>query len=153
LNRTTPLFDGSLAESLQELSQWRHTRYGITPPKPFLQKLQRCYHIVLRNKLSFFLLIVLYFIAETVGNAGLLMVQWTIEKDAPRNGYAVLIQLTANWPIRVWRSILNSCVLHVILQALKRRRKVLALMDVFGLRAVMAWKIFVAMMMSYCRHQ
>jgi hypothetical protein len=102
----------------------------------------------MRNKLSFLLLILLYFTAETIGNAGLLMVQWTIEKDAPRNGYAVLVQLTANWPIRVWRSILNSCVLHVLLQGLKRRRNELALSDLLGIRNIMSWKLFVAMFVS-----
>jgi hypothetical protein len=76
------------------------------------------------------------------------MVQWTIEKDAPRNGYAILVQLAANWPIRLWRSILNGCVLHVVLQGLKRRRNEIVVMDLMGIRNVMTWKIFVSLFIS-----
>jgi hypothetical protein len=148
MNRDTPLFDGSLSESLHQMDEWRHKRYGVSSPKPFLQKLQRCYHIVSINKMNFFLLLLLYFLAETIGNAGLLVLQWTLDKDSPRTSYLILVQLTANWPVRLWRSILNACVLNVVLQAMKRRSKELLLSDLLGIRTIISWKIFLSMFVT-----
>jgi hypothetical protein len=142
------LFDGSLAESRQQLAQWRHGRFGINSSRPLLQKFKRSQQIVMRNKLPFVLLLVLYFVAETIGNAGLLVLQWMMDKDSPRTGYLILVQLTANWPVRLWRGILNTCVLHVVMQALKRPEGELWLSDIFGIRQVMTWKLFASMFIS-----
>jgi hypothetical protein len=81
VNLDSPLFDGSLAECRQQLVQWRHARFGIIPPRPFFQKLHRCREIVSGNKLSFAALLCFYFIAQTIGSAGLLVLQWTINRD------------------------------------------------------------------------
>jgi hypothetical protein len=148
VNLDAPLFEGSLAESLHQLSQWRHSRFGVSSPRPFFQKLQHCYNIVAANKYGFMMLIMIYFVAETMGNAGLLLVQWAIDTDSPRDGRLLLVQLTASWPVRVWVSLLNSLVLYVVLQALKRRGNELSLSDIFGMRTVMSWKIFVSMFIS-----
>jgi hypothetical protein len=148
LNRDAPLFDGSLAESLQQLAQWRHSRFGVSSPKPLSQKLQRCLLIVKNNKLNFFLLLAFYFLAETMGNACLLVLHWTIDKDSPKSGYLVLVQLTANWPVRIWRSVLNICLLHVVLQSLKRRGNELDLSDIIGIRSVLTLRIFVSVFVS-----
>jgi hypothetical protein len=96
VNIDTPLFDGSLAECRQQLMQWRHTRFGIVPSRPFFHKLHRSYEIVCRNKLNFTILLFLYLAAQTLGNASLLMLQWTIDKDHPSAGNLILVQLTAN---------------------------------------------------------
>jgi hypothetical protein len=143
-----PLFEGSLAESLHQLSQWRHSRFGVSSPRPFSQKLQHCYNIVAANKYGFMMLILIYLVAETMGNAGLLLLRWAIDKDAPRDGHLLLVQLTASWPVRVWVSLLNSLVLYAVLQALKRRGNELSLSDIFGMRTVMSWRIFVSMLIS-----
>jgi hypothetical protein len=148
VNLDAPLFEGSLAESLHQLSQWRHSRFGLSSPKPFSHKLQHCCNIVAANKYSFITLILIYFVAQTMGNAGFLLLQWTIDKDAPRDGHLLLVQLTASWPVRVWASLLNSLVLYAVLQALKRRGNELSLSDILGMRTVMSWKICVSMFIN-----
>ena len=104
--------------------------------------------MAMMNKGSFTLLLLLYFVAETVGNAGLLVFQWTLNKDAPRSSYLILVQLTANWPIRIWRSILNTCVLNVVLNAMKRRGNEILLSDIMGIRSIMTWRIFLSMFIT-----
>jgi hypothetical protein len=100
------------------------------------------------NKLNFFLLLAFYFIAETMGNAGLLVFHWTIDRDSPKSGYLSLVQLTANWPVRIWRSVLNICLLHVVLQSLKRRGNELDLSDIIGVRSVLTLRIFFSVFVS-----
>jgi hypothetical protein len=148
MNLEIPLFDGSFAESRHQLTQWRQGRFGIIPSRPLFQKLKRSYQVVMRNKLNFLFLLLSYFIAETIGNAGLLVFQWTLDKDSPRTGYLILVQLTANWPVRLWRAILNTCVLHVVLQALKRRESELVLSDIVAISQIMTWKLFASMCIS-----
>lgn len=148
MNRNTPLFDGSLSESLQQMTEWTHKRYGLSAIKPFSQKFRRAYQIANKNKMNFFILLLAYFFAETIGNAGLLVFQWTLDKDSPRSSYLVLVQLTANWPIRIWRSILNTCVLHVVLSCMKRRGNEIILSDVMGIRSIMTWRIFFSMFLT-----
>jgi hypothetical protein len=148
VNLDAPLFEGSLAESLHQLSEWRNSRFGVSSPKPFSQKLHHCCNIVAANKFGFITLIVIYFVAETMGNATLLLLQWAIDKDAPRDGHLLLVQLTASWPVRVWVSLLNGLVLYAVLQALKRRGNELSLSDIVGMRTVISWKICVAMFIS-----
>lgn len=148
MNRNTPLFDGSLSESIQQMQEWRHKRYGLSTPKPFLQKLHRAYLITSKNKMNFFILLLVYFVAETVGNAGLLVFQWTLDKDSPKSSYLILVQLTANWPIRIWRSILNTIVLHVVISCVKRRGSELELSDIMGIRSIMTWRIFLSMFLT-----
>lgn len=128
--------------------EWRQKRYGLSNAKPFSYKLRRAYEIVAKNKLSFVALLLAYFTAQTIGNAGLLVLQWTIDKDSPRTSYLILVQLTANWPVRLWRALLNCCVLHVVLQALKRRGNELILSDVLGVRAIMSWKLLIAIFLT-----
>lgn len=148
MERQTPLFDGSLSESLQRMTEWRHKRYGLSQPKPFSQKLQRAYQFVMKNKMNFVVLLVAYFIAETIGNAGLLVLQWTLDKDTPKTSYLILVQLTANWPVRLWRSFLNTCILHVLLQAMKRRGNEILLGDLMGIKSVMSFRLFLSMFIS-----
>ena len=130
------------------MTEWRHKRYGLSTPKPFAQKLKRAYHIVAKNKLNFVALLLAYFTAQTIGNAGLLVFQWTLDKDTPRTSYLILVQLTANWPVRLWRSLLNTCVLNVVLQGLKRRGNEILLSDILGVRAIMSWKLFFSMFLT-----
>ncbi|OHT16811.1 hypothetical protein TRFO_12885 [Tritrichomonas foetus] len=130
------------------MAEWRHKRYGLSAPKPFFQKLKRAYNISSKNRTNFVFLLLIYFVAETVGNAGLLVFQWTLNKDAPRSSYLILVQLTANWPIRIWRSILNTCVLNVVLLAMKRRGNEIILSDIMGIRNIMSWRIFFSMFLT-----
>lgn len=144
----TPLFDGSLSESLQHMKDWTKKRHDIYTPKPLFEKLRRAHEIVMKNKLNFFLLLLIYFAAETIGNAGLLVFQWTLDKDSPHTSYLILVQLTANLPVRIWRALLNSCVLHVVLQALKRNGNELLLSDIIGIKDLISWKMFFAMFIA-----
>lgn len=130
------------------MQEWRHRRYGLSTPKPFFQKLRRAYYITSKNKMNFFILLVIYFIAETVGNAALLVFQWTLDKDSPKSSHLILVQLTANWPIRIWRSILNTCILNVVISCIKRRGNELLLSDITGVRRIMTWRIFLSMFLT-----
>jgi hypothetical protein len=130
------------------MSEWRHKRYGVSCPRSFFEKLQRSYDIVTINKLPFFLLLLLYFIAETIGNAGLLIFQWTLDSEAPHSSQHILVQLTANWPAGIWRSLLNACLLNVVLKAMKRRGKELLLSDILGIRSLFGWKLFLSMFLT-----
>jgi hypothetical protein len=103
---------------------------------------------VLASKLRFALLLLFYFAAETLGSAALLLLQWVVDGDAPPSGALILVYLAANWPVRVWRSLLNACVLHAVLRALKRQPVELSLADVPGIRSVLTWKLFAGMVLS-----
>jgi len=147
-NTEIKIKDISLSESLNQMTEWRHKRYGLSSPKSLQHKLSRSIQIVFRNKLNFFLLLLGYFAAETIGNAALLVFQWTIDKDSPKTNYLILVQLTANWPVRLWRSILNTGVIHVVLGALKRRGHVLQLSDLTSGTGLFSWRMLILMFVT-----
>ncbi|KAK8886708.1 hypothetical protein M9Y10_042175 [Tritrichomonas musculus] len=130
------------------MQEWRHKRFGLGTPKSFYQNLKRACYITSKNKMNFFILLLAYFVAEAIGNAGLLVFQWTLDKDSPISSYLILVQLTANWPIRIWRSILNTCVLNVVICCMKSRGNELVLSDIMGIRNIMTWRIFLSMFLT-----
>lgn len=130
------------------MHEWRRKRYGLRNPKSFWQNLKTAYYITSKNKMNFFILLLFYFVAEAIGNAGLLVFQWTLDKDSPISSYLILVQLTANWPIRIWRSILNTCVLNVVVSCMKTRGNEIVLSDIMGIRNIMTWRIFLSMFLT-----
>ena len=140
--------DGSLAESIIKLTEWRQKRYGLSSPKTLKQKILRSIQIVLKNKLNFLILILGYFIIETIGNAALLVLQWSFDKDSPKTNHLILVQITANWPIKIWRSLLNSFVLYIVLSAIKRKGNILNLTDIFNLKLIFTKKTLFLMFIS-----
>ena len=131
------------------MTDWRHSRYGLSAPKPFSTKISRSLRIVLKNKGNFFLLILLYFVVETLGNAGLLIVRWYVEQvtETP-NSYFVLIELTADLPVRILHSLLNMILLHVLMNTVKRRGHVLCLSDLMDIQKFTNFKLVFSMIIS-----
>ena len=148
MNKESHVFDGSLTDSLQRMAEWRHKRYGITSPKPIMQKLRTSINIFRKNKLSFFVLLFLYFVIQTVGNAGLLVLQWVFDKNVPEKSYLLLVQLTAKWPIRILRSFLNAVVTNTILLALKRKDNKIIISDILTIKSVLSIKFCCTMFIN-----
>ena len=144
-----PLFDGSLSGSIQYMTDWRHSRYGLSSPKPFSQKISRSIRIVLKNKMNFLILILAYLSLQTLGNAALLILRWYVENitETP-NSYFVLIQLTADLPVRIFHSLLNMLVLHVLMKTVKRRGHVLCLSDLIDVSCLLKPKLILSMILS-----
>lgn len=130
------------------MGEWRINRHNLGMNLDFTQKLRRAWHIVDQNKLNFLLLLLWYFVTETIGNAALLVVQWTLDKNTPRTSYLILVQLTANWPVRLWRALLNMCVLNVVLRGLKREDTQISLGDIAGVKSVISVKIVFSMFIA-----
>lgn len=141
-------FDSSLSESIQQMTEWRHSRYGLSAPKPFSQKIGRALQIFLKNKLKFFLLLAGYLFAEILGNAALLIFQWTVNQDSPKTNYQVLIQLTASLPVRIFHAILNMVILYVLMNAIKRKGHTILLSDLTAVLKIFSPKLFISMVFS-----
>jgi hypothetical protein len=103
------------------MTTWKRTRYGITESRPFFSKIKKSLEIVAKNKLRFVILLLVYFATHTVGNAGILVFQWTIEKNFTTSKRMVIFQLTASMPVRLLRALLNYCVLRICINSIKRR--------------------------------
>jgi hypothetical protein len=71
-----------------------------------------------------------------------------MDRESPSDGSFVLVQLTANWPARVWRTALNTCLLNVVVQGLRRQENELSLGDIVRTRQILTWKLFVSMIIS-----
>lgn len=138
----------SLSSVLQHMTEWKHTRYGLSSPKPFKTKIEKAFQIVLKNKLSFTILLLGYFIAGIVGNSVVLLIQWAIDANAPKSGFQILVILTASWPLTIWRSLLNICVMHVLISAMKRKGHKIFLSDLTGTLRILSIKLVLATIAS-----
>lgn len=130
------------------MTEWRHSRYGLSAPKPFTQKIARALQIFLKNKLKFAILLGGYLVCEILGNAALLIFQWTIDQETPKSNYLVLIQLTASFPARIFHSILNVIVLYILMNAIKRRGHAILLSEIMGILKIFSKKLFFSMVLS-----
>lgn len=130
------------------MTEWRHSRYGLSAPKPFTQKIARALQIFLKNKVKFVMLLVGYLLAEILGNSTILVFMWTIHQNPPKTNYHILIQLTTSIPVRVFHSILGMSVLYVLMNALKRRGHSIQLTDLTGIFKIFSKKLILAMVFS-----
>ena len=140
MEASAPFFYGSLSEVLEKLTDWKYKRYGLSSPRPFFQKISRSWSIVSKNKISFILLLLLYFIGEIIGNTIVLICLWTLNPSTPKTPTFIVIQLTSSWLAKLWRSILSTSIIYVILSAVKRRGHDIFLNDIFAIKNHLSFK-------------
>ena len=121
--------DGSFASINQQFLEWKRQRYGITSPRNISIKTKKATDILMANKLKFTILILLYFGADLIGNAAIMLVLNSIDKNPIKDYKTVIVKLTANLPCRLLRSALDLCVYYITMCAIKRRDYSLDIMD------------------------
>lgn len=121
-------YESSLFVKTQKLNEWKHNRYGLSDPKPIVFKLKRSFRIFNKNKWNFFSLLMIYFVLETIGNSFILLIQWSLF-SIPENENILLVDLTASWTIRIYRSILHIMITHIINSMVKRRGNIIDFND------------------------
>lgn len=121
-----------LNDGVTYMYSWRDKRYGLSSPKSIYQKVRLSVIFLNNNKINFVLLLLIYISLEFVGNSTLLVLFWSFNTTDPRTKNWILVTLMANLPVKVWRALVKTVIMHVLASALKRRGSVIDLNDIKG---------------------
>lgn len=135
-------------ESQFKLRDWRQKRYIASRELDVKARLMRAFTMFKNNSFTFTCLILIYLIAQLLGNSIFILAVSRLSSNPENIDYRNLVTFKSSWPIKIWNSYILSAVLYTVCNSAKRKDHQIFLSDILAVRKLYSIQFFIATLLT-----